>query len=84
MMYGGELVPFVDAQPGDHAVVYGGAYVKDNTDFGWVTDLEYFDERYGEIRLTRQVWQLVSEDEIVLPDPYPPDDEEPTDKETDE
>jgi len=73
-----KLVPFVDAEPGDHAAVYCGKYVKDNTDFGWVTDLEYFDERYGEIRLTRQVWRLVSQDEVVLPDPYP------TDKETDE
>jgi len=75
-MYGGEIVRFVDAKPGDHSFVYGGEYITDNMDVGWVTDLEYFDERDGEIKLKRQIWQLISEDEIVLPDPFPLEDDE--------
>jgi hypothetical protein len=70
------LVPFVDARPGDRAAVYCGEYIREHTDYGWVADLEYFDERYGEVKLTRQVWQLVSEDEFTLPDPHPADEDD--------
>ena len=45
-------------------------------EFGWVTDLEYFDDRDGEIVLKRKRWLLLSEDEYILPDPLAADDDE--------
>lgn len=68
-------VSFSDAKVGDESFVYseGDALI---TEYGWVTELEWFDERDCEIRLKRQRWRLVDEDELVLPDPYPVDDEE--------
>ena len=41
-------------------------------EYGWVTDLDYFDERDGEIILVRKKWVLLEVDEVVLEDPYPP------------
>lgn len=64
-----DVVMFHEAKVGDLAYTY-----EDDaglTDFAWVTDLEYFEERWGEIRLVRKKWMLIEVDEIVLPDPYP-------------
>ena len=38
-------------------------------DFQFVTSLEWFDDRDGEIRLTKSTYALLSTEEIVLPDP---------------
>jgi hypothetical protein len=66
-----DTVEFTKAQVGDEAYTYS-IYDGDLIcgEFGWVTDLEYFDERFGDVRLKRQRWRLVGEDELVLPDPY--------------
>lgn len=45
----------VDGEP-----VYG--------EFGWVTDLDYFDERDGELLLLRKKWLLLDVEVITLPD----------------
>ena len=42
----------------------------------WVTDLDYFDERWGEVRLVRKRWPLIDVDELVLPDPHPVEDDQ--------
>jgi len=52
----------------DGSLVYG--------EFSFVTDLEFFDDRDYEIRLVKRVYALVSEETIVLEDPYPIEDEE--------
>lgn len=52
----------------DGELIYG--------EFGWVTDLEYFDDRDGEIVLKRKRWLLLAEDEVILPDPHAADDDE--------
>jgi hypothetical protein len=68
----GVLTAFVSAKIGDEAYTYRDD--KGLTEFGWVTDLEYFEERDDEIVLTRQRWVLVAEDKVTLPDPYEEDD----------
>lgn len=73
-----QIVPFMDAKPGDESFVYRPMDADDCylDEYGWVTELEWFDERDREIRLVRQRWRLVAEDVLALPDPYPDDDEE--------
>jgi len=66
------IVPFYSAKPGDEAYTYArsnGEMI--GNDYGWVTDLGIFDDRDGEEHLKRQRWQLIAEDELILPDPYP-------------
>lgn len=69
----GKVYPFTDAIVGNKAYTYqqadGGMVCGE---YGWVTDLDYFDERDGEIILVRKKWVLLEVDEVVLEDPYPP------------
>lgn len=62
-----EMTPFIDAKPGDESYVYRRA---DNEpiygEYGWVTDLDYFEDEDDDIRLKRQRWQLISEDVIEI------------------
>ncbi len=66
-------VDFAYAKVGDEAYTYEG---KAMDEYAWVTDLEYFDDRWGEVKLTRKLWRLIAVDEIVLPDPHPIEDDE--------
>ena len=69
------VVPFEDAMPGDDAYTYEEQPGPTAGEFGWVSHLEYFDDRSCDVRLIRKRWKLLEIDEIVLPDPYPPDDD---------
>lgn len=75
--YRNSTVPFAKAKVGDRTHIYsdpdGDLIVGE---FTWVTDLDFFDERDGEVVLKRQTWLLVDEDELVLPDPFAYDDDE--------
>lgn len=44
-------------------------------EYEFVTDLDFFDDRDEEVRLIKRTYRLISEEEIVLPDPYPIEDE---------
>ena len=59
--------PFVCYEMADGSMVFG--------EYQWVTDLDFFDDREEEVRLIKRTYQLVSEEEVVLPDPYPIEDE---------
>lgn len=59
------IVPFGEAKPGEQAVVYDVS--KLDWDFGWVTQTEYFDDIDDDLTVKRQVWQLISEDEVTFP-----------------
>jgi hypothetical protein len=42
-------------------------------EYSFVTDTDgWFDDRDTEVRLIKRTYRLVSEEEIVLPDPCPP------------
>ena len=73
---GTPIVPFSQAKIGESAYTYKRADGEEIGDYGWVTDLEWFDDRDGEERLIRQRWLLVAQDEVVLEDPFPPDDDD--------
>ena len=45
-------------------------------EFQWVTSLEWFEDREEEVRLTKRTYQLLSEELVVLPDPYPTEEED--------
>lgn len=45
-------------------------------EYEWVTSLEWFDERSREVRLIQRTYALISEEVIILPDPYPIEDDE--------
>jgi hypothetical protein len=70
-----EPVPFCDAKEGDEAYTYEHVDRAMIADYGWVTDLEYFEDRWGSLKLTRKRWLLVEVDEIELPDPCPPEED---------
>lgn len=40
-------------------------------EYGFVTSLDGFEDREEEVRLIKRTYRLLSEEEIVLPDPYP-------------
>jgi hypothetical protein len=40
-------------------------------EYQFATDLDGFEERDEEVRLIKRTYRLISEEEIVLPDPYP-------------
>jgi hypothetical protein len=67
----GVVVPFSEAKVGQSSYVYSET---DGTliygEWSFVTDLDWFEDRDDEVRLKRQHWLLVEEDELVLPDPY--------------
>lgn len=52
---------FVTYQMADGSLVYG--------EYEFVTGLEFFEERDDEIRLIKRTYRLISEEEVVLPDP---------------
>ena len=54
---------FITYQMADGSPIYG--------EFDFVTDLVFFDDREEEVRLTKRTYRLVSEEEVVLEDPYP-------------
>lgn len=60
--------PFVVYSMADGGLIYD--------EFNFVTDLEFFDDRDREERLVKRTYVLVSEEPIVLPDPYPIEDED--------
>ena len=64
--------PFITYQMADGSQVWG--------EYSFVTDLEFFEDRDVEIRLIKRTYRLVSEEEIVLPDPYPIEDDEDEDQ----
>lgn len=58
-----EIVPFIDAQPGDHAYTYRP---DPSGEFGWVTDAEWFDDIDGPVTVTRQCWLLERTETVVF------------------
>jgi len=62
--------------PREPFVVYSMADGSMIGDFDWVTELEWFDDRLGEVRLVKSNFKLISRELVVLPDPYPPEDED--------
>ena len=60
-----DIVPFGEAKPGQQAYIYDVS--KLGWDVAWVTETEYFDDCDDDITVKRQVWQLVSEDEVTFP-----------------
>ena len=59
--------PFVTYQNADGSQIYG--------EYSFVTELDWFDDREEEIRLVKRSYIPYAEEEVVLEDPYPPDDE---------
>ena len=51
-------------QQADGEKVYG--------EYGWVTDLGYFDDRDDDIDLIRKKWLLLEVEQVTLPSPYSP------------
>jgi hypothetical protein len=45
-------------------------------EYSFITTLDGLDERDDEIRLIKRTYRLVSEEEVVLPDPYPIEDDD--------
>ena len=56
--------------PSEPFIIYEEADGSMIDDFQWVTSLDWFDDRDAEVRLTKRTYQLVSEELVVLPDPY--------------
>jgi hypothetical protein len=61
--------------PQEPFIVYSMADGSEIGEFDWVTSLEWFDDRDGEVRLTKSTFKLISRELVVLPDPYSSDDE---------
>ena len=64
-------LPFTKPVIGCHSDVY--VDIDELSEHYCVFDLDWFDERDGEIVLRHQVWQLISDVELILPDPYADD-----------
>lgn len=60
--------PFVTYAMADGSEIWG--------EYSFVTALVCFDERDDEVRLIKRTYRLVSEEEIVLPDPHPIEDDD--------
>jgi hypothetical protein len=60
-------LPFICYSMADGDLVFG--------EYEFVTDLVFFDDRDEEVRLIKRTYRLISEEEVVLPDPYPIDDD---------
>jgi len=62
------IVDFTEALVGESAYVY----VDESryTDHYCVFQLDYYDDREGEIKLRRQLWQLVEDEPLILPSPW--------------
>ncbi len=64
------VVDFGRAKIGDEAFTWKRADGDEIGDYGWVTDDGILDDRYDDpAEYTRQRWQLVSEDTVILPEP---------------
>lgn len=63
-----EEMPFVTYSMADGEPIWG--------EFSFVTTLDGFEEREDEVKLTKRTYRLVTEDEIILPDPYPIEEED--------
>lgn len=55
--------PFVTYAMADGEPIWG--------EYAFVTTLDGFDDRDDEVRLIKRTYRLISEEEVVLPDPYP-------------
>lgn len=68
------------ATPDDPFIIYS---MEDGTDiygeYTFTTGLEWFDDRDEEVRLIKRTYKLVSEEVLVLPDPYPIEEDEDDD-----
>lgn len=64
------IVDFTQAIVGEEAYVYVDTELL--SEHYCVFDLEWFDERDGEIPLRRQRWKLLEDEELILPDPITP------------
>jgi hypothetical protein len=69
-----EVVDFTEAKPGQAAY----AYIDENklSEHYCVFQLDWFDEREGEVPLRRQKWLLLDEESYTLPSPYPAEEDE--------
>lgn len=45
-------------------------------EYEFVTDTEWWDDRDEEVRLIKRTYRLIAEEEIVLPAPFPIDDDD--------
>ena len=69
--------------PSDPFITYGMADGSPCFDeYAFMTDTEWWDDRDGEVRLIKRTYRLISEEEIVLEDPYPIEEEDPDQGET--
>lgn len=60
--------PFITYAMADGSAVYD--------EYSFVTETEWFDDRDDEVRLIKRTYKLISEEEVVLPDPYPIEEDE--------
>jgi hypothetical protein len=61
--------PFIVYAMADGDLIFG--------EYEFVTDIDgWFDDRSDEIRLIKRTYRLITEEEIVLPDPHPIEEEE--------
>lgn len=60
--------PFVIYSMADGSQVCG--------EYEFVTDTEWWDDRDEEVRLIKRTYRLIAEEEVVLPDPFPIEDDD--------
>jgi hypothetical protein len=60
--------PFITYAMADGDLIFG--------EYQFTTELDDFDDRDEEVRLIKRTYKLLSTEEIVLPDPYPIEDDE--------
>ena len=68
--------PFVTYAMADGELIWG--------EFSFTTTLDGFEDRDDEVKLTKRTYRLISEEEVVLPDPYPIEEEDDDDDEVSE
>jgi hypothetical protein len=74
------LVGFSHAEVGDAAETWKMADGSEVCgEYGWTTSTDCFDDRDEEVKLIRQRWLLIEEEEEVLPSPYTDDEPEDDD-----
>lgn len=56
-------VNFIDATPGEDAYVYR---CEPGSEYGWVVDLEWWDDIDDPVTVKRQRWRLVDETELII------------------
>ena len=60
--------PFIVYSMADGSLIYG--------EYQFTTGLEWWDDRDEEVRLIKRTYKLIGEEEIVLPDPFPIEDDD--------